>query len=96
MVAAESSLDGKKDHRPFFRTNAVLAIPTIVMAPGLEEVQHVLNRAAHLIVSVSKGVAQWDRERRVACAKSTQERYQAEGIPQSLLLLSSLHQRHKS
>uniref|UniRef100_A0A2C9JCN9 AAA+ ATPase domain-containing protein n=1 Tax=Biomphalaria glabrata TaxID=6526 RepID=A0A2C9JCN9_BIOGL len=56
--------DQKRDSRPFFRTNATLAIPNIVMHPALDEVQQALNRAVHNIISVSGAVAQWSKERR--------------------------------
>ena len=67
-------MDGKRDHRPFFRTNAVLAIPNIIMQPTLDEVQQSLNKAAHLVLSVSKGVAQWNKERRKGGAKGNPDR----------------------
>ncbi|XP_055955514.1 dynein axonemal heavy chain 5 isoform X2 [Patella vulgata] len=56
--------DGKKDSRPFFRTNAVLAIPNIIMQPALDEVQQALNKVVQTIISVSKGVALWSKERK--------------------------------
>ena len=56
--------DPKKDSRPFFRTNATLAIPNIVMQPALDEVQQGLNKAVQSIISSSKGVAQWSKERK--------------------------------
>lgn len=40
-----------------------LAIPNIAMVPALEEVQQALNRAVECVVSVSKGVGQWSKER---------------------------------
>lgn len=40
-----------------------LSIPNIVMVPALEEVQQALNRAVESVVSVSKGVSQWSKER---------------------------------
>lgn len=46
-----------------FRANVTLSIPNIVMVPGLEEVQQALNRAVECVVSVSKGVGQWSKER---------------------------------
>ena len=67
-------MEGKRDHRPFFRTNAVLAIPNVIMVPTLDEVQQSLNKAAHLILSVSKGVAQWNKERRKGGAKANLDR----------------------
>ncbi|BFZ13509.1 hypothetical protein BsWGS_16546 [Bradybaena similaris] len=60
----DSSLfgDQKRDSRPFFRTNATLAIPHIIMHPALDEVQQALNRAVQNILSVSGAVAQWNKE----------------------------------
>lgn len=60
----DSSLfgDQKRDSRPFFRTNATLAIPHIIMHPALDEVQQALNRAVQNILSVSGAVAQWSKE----------------------------------
>ena len=46
--------DTKRDHRPFFKCDAVLAIPNVVMAPALDEVQQIVNKAAQMIISVSK------------------------------------------
>ncbi|XP_059149715.1 dynein axonemal heavy chain 5-like isoform X1 [Physella acuta] len=62
----DSSLygDQKRDSRPFFRTNATLAIPQIVMHPALDEVQQALNKAVQNVISVSGAVAQWSKERR--------------------------------
>uniref|UniRef100_A0A3P8Q8G2 Dynein axonemal heavy chain 5 n=1 Tax=Astatotilapia calliptera TaxID=8154 RepID=A0A3P8Q8G2_ASTCA len=46
-----------------FSVNMTLSIPNIVMVPALEEVQQALNRAVECVVSVSKGVSQWSKER---------------------------------
>uniref|UniRef100_A0A671XT96 Dynein axonemal heavy chain 5 n=1 Tax=Sparus aurata TaxID=8175 RepID=A0A671XT96_SPAAU len=46
-----------------FRVNVTLSIPNIAMVPALEEVQQALNRAVECVVSVSKGVGQWSKER---------------------------------
>ncbi|KAJ0000193.1 hypothetical protein NQD34_012035 [Periophthalmus magnuspinnatus] len=46
-----------------FRVNVALSIPNIVMVPALEEVQQTLNRAVECVLSVSKGVSQWSKER---------------------------------
>ncbi|XP_064611990.1 dynein axonemal heavy chain 5-like isoform X2 [Liolophura sinensis] len=54
----------QKDSRPFFRTNAKLSIPNIVMQPALDEVQQAVNKAAQLVIGVSKGVSQWSKERK--------------------------------
>ena len=56
--------DAKKDSGPFFKTFATLAIPNIVMQPALDEVQQTVNKAAQMIISVSKGVAKWSEERK--------------------------------
>ena len=63
-ISDSSSNDAKKDSCPFFRCNAVLSIPNIIMQPALDEVQQVVNKAAQMVVSVSKGVAQWSKERK--------------------------------
>ncbi|MEQ2240347.1 hypothetical protein ILYODFUR_013861, partial [Ilyodon furcidens] len=51
------------DQQAIFRANVTLSIPNIVMVPALEEVQQALNRAVECVVSVSKGVGQWSKER---------------------------------
>uniref|UniRef100_A0A668AV41 Dynein axonemal heavy chain 5 n=1 Tax=Myripristis murdjan TaxID=586833 RepID=A0A668AV41_9TELE len=49
--------------QPIFRVSVTLSIPNITMVPALEEVQQALNRAVECVVSVSKGVGQWSKER---------------------------------
>ncbi|XP_056016925.1 dynein axonemal heavy chain 5-like isoform X3 [Ostrea edulis] len=68
--------DSKKDSGPFFKTFATLAIPNIVMQPALDEVQQTVNKAAQMIISVSKGVAKWSEERK-RTQKSAAEREHA-------------------
>ncbi|XP_061631916.1 dynein axonemal heavy chain 5 [Phyllopteryx taeniolatus] len=46
-----------------FRVNVTLSIPNIAIVPTLEDVQQALNRAVECVVSVSKGVGQWNKER---------------------------------
>ncbi|XP_072317021.1 dynein axonemal heavy chain 5 [Eucyclogobius newberryi] len=46
-----------------FRVSVTLSIPNIAMVPALEETQQTLNRAVECVVSVSKGVGQWSKER---------------------------------
>ncbi|XP_037128984.1 dynein heavy chain 5, axonemal isoform X2 [Syngnathus acus] len=46
-----------------FRVNATLSIPNIAIIPTLEDIQQALNRAVECVVSVSKGVGQWNKER---------------------------------
>ena len=48
---------------PIFRASVTLSIPNILMVPGLDEVQQALNRAVECVVSVSRGVGQWSKER---------------------------------
>ena len=50
-----------KEHHPFFRCNAVLAIPNVIMQPALDEVQQSVNKAAHMVINVSKGISQWNK-----------------------------------
>ncbi|KAL5021557.1 hypothetical protein ScPMuIL_000712 [Solemya velum] len=57
--------DSRKDSPPFFRTYATLAIPNIVMVPALDEIQQAVNKIAQMVVSVSKGISQWSRDRKV-------------------------------
>ncbi|WAR12300.1 DYH5-like protein [Mya arenaria] len=47
-------------------TFATLAIPNIVMTPGLDEVQQTVNKAAQMVVSVAKGISQWKKDRKRA------------------------------
>ena len=50
------------DH-PLFESNLVLSLPSIVMQPGLDEVQQGLNRAVQMIIAVTKEVYRWGQER---------------------------------
>ena len=43
-----------------FRSDVVLAIPSIVMQPALDDIQQAINKAAAMVVYVSKGIGQWD------------------------------------
>ncbi len=61
--ADSSSRQKGSGQQPIFRVGVCLAIPNIIMVPGLEEVQQALNRAVDCVVSVSKGVGQWSKER---------------------------------
>lgn len=49
--------------QPIFRAGVCLSIPNIVMMPALEGIQQALNKAVEYVVSVSKGVGQWSKER---------------------------------
>lgn len=64
VAASDPTSHGKSSgHHAIFRVNMTLSIPNIVMVPALEEVQQALNRAVECVVSVSKGVSQWSKER---------------------------------
>ena len=61
---SDSPNHGKSSaQQAIFRVNVTLSIPNIAMVPALEEVQQALNRAVECVVSVSKGVGQWSKER---------------------------------
>lgn len=63
--AAEDSTNRQKSggQQPIFRAGVCLSIPNIVMMPALEDIQQALNKAVEFVVSVSKGVGQWSKER---------------------------------
>uniref|UniRef100_A0A8C2G8A8 Dynein, axonemal, heavy chain 5 n=1 Tax=Cyprinus carpio TaxID=7962 RepID=A0A8C2G8A8_CYPCA len=58
-----SSRQKGSGQQPIFRVGVCLAIPNMITVPGLDEVQQALNRAVDCVVSVSKGVGQWSKER---------------------------------
>ncbi|CAJ1061771.1 dynein heavy chain 5%2C axonemal isoform X1 [Xyrichtys novacula] len=65
FLAEGGSLGRRKSsgQQAIFRVDVTLSIPNITMVPALEEVQQALNRAVECIVSVTKGVSQWSKER---------------------------------
>ena len=64
VAESDSPNCGKSSaQQAIFRVNVTLSIPNIAMVPALEEVQQALNRAVECVVSVSKGVGQWSKER---------------------------------
>ncbi|KAF5899802.1 dynein heavy chain 5, axonemal, partial [Clarias magur] len=62
---AEDSPNRQKSggQQPIFRAGVCLSIPNIVMMPALDDIQQALNKAVEYVVSVSKGVGQWSKER---------------------------------
>ena len=64
-VEKGSSLGQGKDRgpdlSPLFSANVTLQIPNITMQPALDEIQQGLNKAAQYVVSVSKGISQWNK-----------------------------------
>nr|XP_039256499.1 dynein heavy chain 5, axonemal-like [Styela clava] len=54
-----SSEKSDSDKPPLFKSNIVLALPTIVLKPSLDDIQTALNRAIDMILSATKDVALW-------------------------------------
>ena len=48
---------------PVFKIFAELAIPNVTVRPGIDEVQTYLSKAVQTIISISKTISQWDKER---------------------------------
>ncbi|XP_077430963.1 dynein axonemal heavy chain 5 isoform X2 [Vanacampus margaritifer] len=64
MGENDSPRRGKSNgHQAIFIVNVNLSIPNIAIIPTLEDVQQALNKAVECVVSVSKGVGQWNKER---------------------------------
>uniref|UniRef100_A0A4W3HHM2 Dynein, axonemal, heavy chain 5 n=1 Tax=Callorhinchus milii TaxID=7868 RepID=A0A4W3HHM2_CALMI len=63
FIENDPSTKQKQSSQPIFKTKITLSIPNITMVPPLDEVQQALNKAVEYIVSVSRGVGQWSRER---------------------------------
>lgn len=53
--------DSGPDLSPLFSAFVTLQIPNITMQPALDEIQQGLNKAAQYVVSVSKGISQWNK-----------------------------------
>ncbi len=45
---------------PLFKADIVLALPTVVMRPSLEEIQAGLNKAVQIMLKMSEDIPQWD------------------------------------
>ncbi|XP_050932031.1 dynein axonemal heavy chain 5 [Lates calcarifer] len=64
LAESEAPSRGKSSvQQAIFKVNVTLSIPNIAVIPALEEIQQALNRAVECVVSVSKGVSQWSKER---------------------------------
>lgn len=76
-----------------FRVNVTLSIPNIAMVPALEEVQQALNRVVECVVSVSKGVSQWSKERisKVGSTWRSKQSFLRSGYRRILLTHPSFH-----
>ncbi|KAM8811434.1 dynein axonemal heavy chain 5 [Eudromia elegans] len=71
-IHASSMISFLEDHNsakqktsvcPIIRTSVNLSIPNVIMTPSLDEVQQTLNKVVDSIVSVTKGVGHWSKER---------------------------------
>ena len=54
MYEVAPTQGNRKSEVPLFKADIVLAIPNIIMMPGLDEIQQGLNTSIRLILSVSK------------------------------------------
>ena len=48
---------------PVFKIFAELSIPNVIVRPTIDEVQSYLNRLVQTIITVSKNISQWDKDR---------------------------------
>ena len=53
-----------RDAKPCFKAFATLSIPMIIVQPSVEEIQSALTKAVNLVTFVSKGVSQWNKQRK--------------------------------
>ncbi len=66
--------DGHKGENPLFKSDVVLALPSLIMRPTLDEIQQGLNLAVLKVTSVSKKVYRWGQERSKGKDPSTESR----------------------
>lgn len=52
----------EKADNPLFEASLVLAVPSIIMKPSLDEIQQMLNRTVSAIISITKGVLRWGQQ----------------------------------
>lgn len=55
---------------PIFKSNALLAIPSITLQPSLDDIQTNLNRATQMIINVGKGISQWSKIKKIMLKRS--------------------------
>ncbi len=56
-------LDRNRREAPVFKVFAELSIPNVIIRCTIDEVQIYLNRVVQTIISVSKNISQWDKDR---------------------------------
>ncbi|XP_014673282.1 PREDICTED: dynein heavy chain 5, axonemal-like, partial [Priapulus caudatus] len=61
-TALQLYINESSESHVVFRADLVLAIPSIVLQPTLEDIQQALSRVCHLIVNVTKSVSVWESE----------------------------------
>ncbi len=44
---------------PLFKADIILAIPSIVMRPSLEDIQNAVNKSVQTILKMSENIPQW-------------------------------------
>ncbi len=54
---------GNPREGPVFKVFAELSIPNVIIRPTIDEVQIYLNRVVQTIITVSKNISQWDKDR---------------------------------
>jgi hypothetical protein len=48
---------------PVFKVFAELSIPIVTIQPTIDEVQVYLNKVVQTIISISKNISQWNKDR---------------------------------
>lgn len=57
------NLDKNQREVPIFKIFAELMIPNVTVQPQIDEVQVYLNRVVKTIISISKYISQWSKNR---------------------------------
>lgn len=64
LLAYDEAYKDKPD-QPLFESDLILAVPTIIMKPSLDEIQQLLNSTVTAILSTTKSVYRWGQTRNV-------------------------------
>lgn len=64
-VVTYGELQKEKLNRPLFEADLILSVPTIIMIPGLDEMQQWLNKTVSAITSTTKSVFRWGQSRQM-------------------------------
>ena len=64
QTASNKYTKGAQDNEaarvPLFVADIVLAIPSIVLKPGLDDIQHAVNKAVQTILHMAKDIPPWE------------------------------------